>query len=145
MKNLLSWLLSMSRLQVSGQWSVVRFTRAESVKGGWVLLGLPPELFSAACSRLFLLGAKFISAGCSCGHRSLWVVFTCPAGLSSRLACLFPSPAGRSPLFVSASGRVLSGGAERSVSSLSASALESRGVVVQSACQGGSSQLSLAS
>ena len=122
----------------------VLFSRSSAVRGGWVLLGVPPERFEQFCCRLFVLRCQLVSSGCHLSSRRLWVSFSCPRGLSGRLALLFPAPPGVPPLFVSASGAVLSGAAERSLRGLSASALESRGVRVQCACQGGSSQLSLA-
>ncbi|NET31358.1 MAG: hypothetical protein F6K19_05070 [Cyanothece sp. SIO1E1] len=97
---------------LSRQWSTVRFTRAREVAGAWVLMGVPQVLLERLCARLFVLGCSFVSCGCSVSHKSAWVVFKCPAGLSGRLALLFPAPAGFSPLLVSSSGRVLSGSAE---------------------------------
>ena len=98
---------------LSRVWSGVRFTRAQQVKGAWVLMGVPQSALEPLCARLFVLGCQFVACGCSVGHRSAWVVFRCPALLSGRLALLFPAPAGFAPLLVSAGGRVLSGGAER--------------------------------
>ena len=124
----------------SSPWFGVRFCRAVSEPGAWVLFGVQPELFPSVCTRLFLLGASFSASGCQLHSRRVWVAFRCSAALAGQLALLFSTPAGVAPLWVSASGRVLSGAAESAARS-ARGGRGSLGVRVQCQCCGSSSEL----
>jgi hypothetical protein len=92
-------------------WSTVRFRRARGVSRGFELVGLSPSVLERVCARLFVLGAEFVSCGSCRYSRFCWVCFRCSASLAGRLALVFPCE-GSEPLFVSVSGRLLSGAAE---------------------------------
>lgn len=92
-------------------WSTVRFRRARGVARGFVLFGVPLSLLERVCARLFVLGAEFVACGSCRYSRFCWVCFRCSSCLAGRLALVFPCE-GSEPLFVSASGRLLSGAAE---------------------------------
>lgn len=97
---------------LSSVWRLVRFRRSSRVRGAFVLEGVPEFRFEAVCARLFLLGAEFVSCGCSRFSPGwVWVCFRCGPVLAGRLALVFPCE-GVAPLVVSASGRLLSGAAE---------------------------------
>jgi hypothetical protein len=96
---------------MSSIWSTVRFRRAHGVARGFVLSGLSPSVLERVCARLFVLGAEFVSCGSCRYSRFCWVCFRCSPALAGRLALLFPCE-GSEPLWVSASGRLLSGAAE---------------------------------
>ncbi len=123
-------------------WSGLRFRRSVSVAGAFVLSGVPPVGFSALCARLFVLGGSFVACGCGLRSGSCWVCFRCPPLVAGRLALSVPAPPGFSPLFVSSSGRVLSGVA----ASRARAARGGRGSLrcaVQVSCCGGSAGLPL--
>jgi hypothetical protein len=92
-------------------WSTVRFRRARGVARGFVLCGVPLVAFERVCARLFVLGAEFVSCGSCRFSRFCWLCFRCSSSLAGRLALVFPCE-GSEPLWVSASGRLLSGAAE---------------------------------
>jgi hypothetical protein len=96
---------------MSSVWLSVRFRRAVGVARGFVLSGVAPSALERVCARLFVLGAEFVSCGSCRYSRFCWVCFRCSASLAGRLALVFPCE-GSEPLFVSASGRLLSGAAE---------------------------------
>lgn len=123
-------------------WSGLFFRRSVSVPRAFVLSGVPPAGFSVLCARLFVLGCSFVSCGCGLRSRSCWVCFFCPPLVAGRLALVLSAPPGFSPLFVSPSGRVLSGFA-------AARARAARGgrgslrCAVQPSCCGGADKLPL--
>ena len=89
-------------------WSSLRFGRAGS--GLFQLSGVPLAGFERVFARLFVLGAELVSCGCSLSGLG-WVVFRCSAVVAGHLALRVPCE-GSAPLFVSASGLLLSGAAE---------------------------------
>ena len=99
---------------MSSIWSTVRFGREFGVPGVYVLLGVSPLVFERVAARLFVLGAVFVSCGSCRFSRLSWVSFRCCPVLAGRLALVFPCE-GSEPLWVSASGRLLSGAAESRV------------------------------
>jgi hypothetical protein len=96
---------------MSSVWLGVRFARSFSAPGAFVLSGVPASWFERVLSRLFFLGAEFVSCGSFVPSRALWVCFRCSPVLAGRLALLFPCE-GSEPLWVAPSGRLLSGAAE---------------------------------
>ena len=133
--------MSSSLRSRSVSWAAVRFRRAASVSGGFVLCGVPASLFERVCARLFVLGCEFVACGSSVGSQLVWLCFRCRAEVAARLALLFPAPPGFLPLLVSR-GRVLSGAAE-SRARESRGGFGSLGVAVQVADCGSSSELPL--
>ena len=122
------------------RWFGLRFRRAVSVAGAFVLSGVPAVAFDRVLARLFVLGCSFVSAGCGLRSGCCWVCFRCPASVAGRLALSVPAPPGFAPLFVSASGRVLSGAAESRVRA-ARGGRGSLGCAVQVSCCGGADKL----
>ncbi len=93
-------------------WETVRFRRAKEKKG-WVLLGVPQQVYPLVALRLFELQAKLINRHEAEGFTN--ILFEAPPSVSAKLACAFPAPPGCDVLKVSESGdRVLSGKAAKS-------------------------------
>ncbi|NEQ43879.1 MAG: hypothetical protein F6K00_10110 [Leptolyngbya sp. SIOISBB] len=97
-------------------WETVRFRRAKEKKG-WVLLGIPQQVYPLVALRLFELQAKLINRHEAEGFTNL--LFEAPPKVAAKLAGAFPAPPGCEVLKMAESGnRILSGKAAKSAKAI---------------------------
>jgi hypothetical protein len=76
----------------------IAFRRGKDNVGGFVLQGIPENIFQDICSRLFMLKCKLINHYFSEVSNTYAIHFTASAEVAARLALLFPCPTGYLPL-----------------------------------------------
>lgn len=108
---------SISGITCPPAWSTIRFRRAKDSKG-WVLLGIPQQVYPVVAVRLFELQARLVSRYDDGSFTSL--LFEAPPPVAAKLACVFPAPPGCKTLRISEMGdRILSGKLTQSAKGIS--------------------------